>query len=150
MVAMAGDHFESIEQMRAFARKPGTGPGTREELEYVRVVAIHGLKSREKEFSEKARQAADRRYYALAARNPSHFVNPEARDTGRSTAEKAAAHHIEVINGVLTEVPNNAIGFYRRNHIRAIIEAWQAGKARQSIDEAMAVEAFSNHYLTDS
>ncbi len=150
MVAMAADHFQSIEQMRDFAGKPGPGPGTREEIEYIRVVKVHELKSREREFSEKARQAADRRYYTLAARNPSHFVNPESGDTNKSTAEKALAHHTEIINGVLREVPNNAVGFYRENHIRAIVEAWNAGKAAQSIDEAMAVEAFSNHYLTDS
>jgi|GEM_PF-6460872 len=35
MVAMAGDYFGSIAQMRTLAANPGTGAGTREELEYV-------------------------------------------------------------------------------------------------------------------
>ena len=59
MVAMAGDHFESIDEMRAFAAKTGTGAGTREEVEYVRVVKILGISAAKDGYSEAAREAAD-------------------------------------------------------------------------------------------
>lgn len=155
MVAMAGDFFESIDQMRAFAGKL-KGPESREVLEYVRVVEVNGQKGRESEFSKEAVHDAKQRYYALAAHNPSHFVNPEKGDVDLTTAQKAAKHGQHTVMDTthwswkLIDTPNNAVGFYRMNHQRAIQEAWKAGKDAQSIDGPMAVEAFSNHYLTDS
>ena len=43
MIAMAGDFFESLGQMRDLAKIDGTGAGTREEVEYVRAVKVRGL-----------------------------------------------------------------------------------------------------------
>ena len=153
MVAMAGDYFANIGQMRTLAANPGKGAGTREELEYVRVVKIHGNEDAEDNYSESARKAADKRYYGLAADNRSHFLNPNEGDTGRSTKDKI---HDQVDDksdfvALVTHAkkPSGAPGYYRHGHIRALAEAGQLAKTDAGIDTAMAVEAFSAHYLTD-
>src|SRR5206468_10287604 len=108
---------------------------------------------------EAAAHAAEKRYYKLASNNASHFANPEAGDTAKSTLDKAKATHQEVevsvdaaghIASRLKTVPSNAAGYYRMNHLVAIGEAVAAGKAKNSIDSALAANAFGDHYLTDS
>lgn len=146
MVAMAGDFFGNLQQMRDFANaKSVKGAGTREELEYVRIVKVHGREDREKEFSEGARKAVDARYYGLAANNRSHFLNPKTGDTEKAIGDKAE----DSVGQGEAARPSGAPGYYRRYHRQAIREAVQAGQAKQSIDAALAVEAFGGHYLTD-
>jgi hypothetical protein len=77
--------------MTDLAKVPGTGAGTREEVEYVLTVEIHGEKDREETFCEGARKAAKGRYYRMAASNPSHFLNPRDGDTSRTPQEQIAA-----------------------------------------------------------
>ena len=163
-VAMGGDYFGGITELRAIAAVPGKGAGTREEIEYVRRVDLPNISDAErtqrtKEFSEAAVQAAEKRYYKLASNNASHFANPEKGDTAKSTLEKGKATHQETevvfdsINHFTTKLktlPNNAAGYYRMNHLQAIGEAVAAGKAKTGIDGAMAANAFSDHFLTDS
>ncbi|HWU86471.1 MAG TPA: DUF4157 domain-containing protein [Kofleriaceae bacterium] len=166
LVALGGDFFGSIDEVRRLAAVPGKGAGTREEIDYVRRVKLPHISAdeqaaRTKEFSAAAVQAADKRYYKLAANNASHFANPETGDASKSTLEKANATHQEpdgvafnselgTFTAKLKTVPNNAAGYYRKNHLIAIGEAVAAGKANKSIDSAMAANAFSDHYLTDS
>jgi hypothetical protein len=157
MVALAGDFFGSIEQLRAIAAVNGKGAGTREEIEYLRRAKLPQLSDdeqtkRTKEFSEAAVRAADKRYYKLAASNASHFANPEKGDETKPTAEKlkGAGEAVKVGDQMLMATPNNAAGHYRLNHLKAIGEAVSVGKAKGSIDTAMAANAFSDHYLTDS
>jgi hypothetical protein len=180
MVAMAGDYFESIDEMRAFAAKPGTGKGTRQELEFVRTEKVHkmGLK-----YPNDVVEAADARYYRLASKNASHFPNAKAGDADKPMADRVAAApnpmlDISVLGSLrLTPTPRNAIEGYRYYHVRAIVEAVAAGKQAASaaaaaalpaelikalkaaggtppkaasVDAALATEAFGAHYLTDS
>lgn len=158
MVAMAGDHFETIDQMRQMAAKPGRGAGTREELEYVRTVKINGNKAAAGGFSPEATKASEERYLQLASQNVSHFLAPGAGDQDRPLADRAG----EVITTArlsklfpftrveLVRAPQNAVAAYHMNHARALVEAASAGKAGTPIDVALATEAFGNHYLTDS
>lgn len=149
MVAMAGDFFASLSQMQSLAKNVGTGAGTREEIEYVRVVKVHGHESKESKFSEAARKAADKRYYQLAANNRSHFLNPETGDEKKSVSDKAD-DTITVWEGwKRVKKPSGATGYYRQYHIQALEQAAKAGRAGASIDAAMAAEAFGGHYLTD-
>lgn len=158
MVAMAGDHFESIEQMRSFAKNLGSGAGSREEIEYIRVVKVHGQKDKKDGFSKSAVEAADQRYYKLAGDNRSHFLNPEKGDETRSTVDKAddtvKKIRIEwngsIPNMVPYDAPAGAGAGYRYNHTQALWEAYFAGRLGESIDVAFAVEAFGAHYLTDA
>ena len=156
MVAMAGDHFESIDQIRDLAAKPGPGAGTREELDYVRTVKVEDVKRAADHFSSGAKDAADKRYYRLAANNPSHFQAPGKGDAARPVGERAK----DVLSISVTEyfpfrvkevrVPLNAVAAYHMNHAQALVEAASAGAAGQPIDEALATEAFSNHFHTDA
>ena len=157
MVALSGDHFESIDQMRELAKNPGPGAGTREEIEYVRVVEVNDETSRKGSFSEEARNAAEKRYYQLAANNPTHFQAPGRGDADRSVGDRAKDVEVESrlvsmfplqVEDVL--VPQNAVAAYHLNHTRAIAEAVSAGQSKTGIDQALATEAFSNHFLTDS
>lgn len=143
MVAMAGDHFQDIKQMRDFAKVNGKGPGTRGEIEYV-LWDIHGKpKPKPNKWTDKAEEEADKRYYALAANNPAHFLNPKEGDEQRSTVEKSN-------DLTKTKAPLNAVAGYSHNHIEAIKEAFDAGKAGKGIEAALAVEAFGAHFLTDA
>lgn len=153
MVAMAGDYFASIDQMRALAAQSGTGAGTREEIEYVRQCKVH--KGPEGSFSESAKAAVDKRYYKLAANNAVHFPNARTGDADSSVADRAGTAPDPLQEGWLRRIlfpkaPHNAIEGYRYNHVRALVEAVQAGAAKQSVDSAMACEAFGAHFLTDS
>jgi hypothetical protein len=142
IVAMAGDHFESTEQMKDLAKNPGPGKGTREEVEYVLAVEIHGEKNRKTEFSESAVLAADARYYGLAAKNSSHFLNPREGDTDRSLEETVTAQE--------GGKPMGGGATYHEAHRNALIEAARAGNAGEPINDALLQEAFSNHFLTDA
>lgn len=153
MVAMAGDYFTNLDEMKKLANVVGTGAGTREELEYVKTVKIHGKEKLASKFSEGAKKAADERYYALAADNRSHFLNPNKGDTDRSTKDKMGDTISKKTgpwyNQAMKDVPSGALGYYRQYHARAIIEAIQAARGGAGIDQAMAAEAFGGHYLTD-
>jgi hypothetical protein len=147
MTGLAGDHFESIEQMRAFAAK-SSGKESREEIEYA---LEWKYKSPGRHWSPEAKAAQQARYYALAADNIAHFVNPETGDSARSTASKAGDVDTKAANRWWPKgQPKNAIAAYRLHHVQAINEALAAGKAGVPIDVAMAADAFGSHYLTDA
>ncbi|MEZ4360943.1 MAG: DUF4157 domain-containing protein [Kofleriaceae bacterium] len=156
MVALAGDYFENIEEMRRLATNAGHGAGTREELEYARVCKATEDESRAGEFSAAARAAVDRRYYRLAARNASHFSAPNVGDTERSVADRAAdapRHEGEPLLAARIRVPpapHSAIEGYRYNHARALGEACEAAHRLDTVESAMATEGFGAHFLTDS
>jgi hypothetical protein len=154
LLALSGDHFESIDELRRMALRPGPGADTREEIEYVRRVKVLGQSPAG--FTPEAMRAADQRYYRLAADNPTHFPAPDKGDPERLVDDRLRDEAIGVglqlfpLRIELFGVPRNAIAAYHRNHVRALVEAAQAGAAGASIDTAMAAEAFSNHFLTDS
>jgi hypothetical protein len=142
VVAMSGDWFESLQEITDLAKVAGRGKGTREEVEYVLAIEIHGEKARLAEFSEDAQLAAKARYYRLAAHNPSHFLNPREGDSGRDMHEAVAAHE--------GGKPMGAAANYHDNHRNALLEAARAGNAHEPINQALLLEAFSNHFLTDA
>jgi hypothetical protein len=153
MVAMGGDYFTNIDEMRRMAAKPGPGAGTREEIEYVRAVKVRGITGGS--YSKAAIDAVDARYYRLAANNRSHFHNATRADTSQTVAEQAGQapdpeQDTTVLGIRLPPSPKNAIEGYRYYHVRALAEAARAAAAGQSVDAALATEAFGAHYLTDS
>ncbi len=155
MVAMAGDFFASIDQMRKFAKRPGPGVGTREEIEYVRNVKVNDKSS--DGYSEAVIAAADARYYKLAGQNQGHFLDPNG---GESLKDRARAAPVSMsfygedgdfdFTDTVYEMPANGVAGYHRNHFDAIKEAYRAGKQGGTVDAALAVEAFGGHYLTDA
>ncbi|GAB4565643.1 MAG: hypothetical protein Tsb0020_16660 [Haliangiales bacterium] len=129
LTAMAGDFFGSVGEIERIAANPDVGAGTREEIEYVRVVKVHGDESQEERYSAAARDAVMARYYHLAGNNNAHFTEP------RGQPERTSL--------------NNA-GNYRANHGNAIREAARAAAAGESIDRALLFEGFASHFLTDA
>ncbi|MFN8303902.1 MAG: DUF4157 domain-containing protein [Saprospiraceae bacterium] len=145
VVAMAGDYFENIQQMREFAANPvRTGEKSREELDYVREVKVHRRQDRASAYSEEAIRSVDQRYYRLAMNNRSHFPFAQTADYSRTLPARLN----DWINN-MHSLPN-AHAAYRRWHIQALWEAYNAGFSGQSENAALASEAFSAHYLTDS
>jgi|GEM_PF-5733797 len=168
MVALAGDHFSSIEQMRELAKNENGGAGSRLEIEWARKWMLRAnvtwVDSDPK--YQKARAAQESRYYKLAAGNApnykgnnSHFLNPRDGDSERSTADKAVdvetrpddrtdgskgSEWTPALGGV------GSIASYRLNHVKAIIAAAEAGAHKKPIDAALAADGFACHYLTDS
>ncbi len=166
VVALAGDHFESIEQMRRFARKK-SGKESRAEIEWARIWKLSNPAGVDISawHDVEAREAQEQRYYQLAGRNQSHFLAPRAKDRGASPAEmsgvgndRAELAAARYLNGL----PRNAPEGYRINHIRAIFEAVEAARAKATANAAkgagdaptlgvaLATEAFGCHFLTDS
>ncbi len=163
MTAMGGDFFGGIAEMRALANaKAIKGVGTREELEYVRVCKIRATskedeKAKAKAFSPEVIVAVDKRYYALALNNRSHFLNPATGDEGQSMGDKAqnsvdtrGKKDWDVAFPLAQKNLPNAAAAYHRYHVQALYEAYYAGSQGKGVDPAMAAEAFGSHYLTDS
>jgi hypothetical protein len=114
-VAMAGDYFGSLDQMRKLA----TSPDGREQLAYARAKVTN---SPLPQVSGEAKKAVDDRYYALVATNRSHF------SAGGSAQDS-----------------------YEKGHLQALISAWISGHEGDAsyFTDALAEEAFSDHFLTD-
>jgi hypothetical protein len=156
MIAMAGDYFENLAQMQQLAANSGTGAGSREEIEYVRVVHVRGEAGRKGDYSESAQKAADQRYYQLALDNRSHFLNPEGQPgTTEDRAGGAHQEHRLQWRGLLPSfvqqlvIPRAGAG-YRHYHMEALFLAYVAGFEGRGMEEALAPEAFGAHFLTDS
>lgn len=165
VVALAGDHFESIDQMRRFAMKE-RGRESRAEIEYARLWQLDHP-NLGTWYDSEAREAQERRYYQLAGRNQSHFVAPSEKDRGASKAEMSGVGNdpAEIATARFrSSIPKNAPEGYRINHIRALFEAFEAARATTTgtaqanpgggavptLASAMATEAFACHFLTDS
>ncbi len=86
IIALAGDHFESIDQMRMFARVTA-GANSRGEIEYARYWKL-GIQTAKGKFDDAAKASQEKRYYTLALDNRRHFSNPEVGDAAKSTAEQ--------------------------------------------------------------
>jgi hypothetical protein len=142
IVAMAGDYFRTPGEMLTLAANPGTGAGTQEELEYVRRVHVWG-EARGDNYTAAARAAADRRAHALDATNIIHFLNPYEGDPARSQADKDSDVDLQL-------QPRNAGSAYRAFHRLALRMAYDASVSGGAVDQALACEAFSNHFLTDA
>jgi hypothetical protein len=146
VVALAGDHFANIEQMRQFAANTKGGPGSRAEIEYALEWKLH---KRGRKWDEKAKGAQEARYYTLAGRNWSHFLNPSTVDIEKDPAQRAGDPK-KYINAKYTTAPEGGSQAYRMNHVWAIKEAVESAQEKGSLDKALAVEAFAAHFLTDA
>jgi hypothetical protein len=152
MIAMAGDYFQDLAQMREIA----ANEGSREQIEYVRVVRVHGETGRKNEFSETARKEADLRYSRLALSNESHFVNPEGQPG--TTEDRAEGAHPELRlewRGLLPGFASRLVApragaAYRHYHLEALFLAYVAGFTGSGMQDALAPEAFGAHFLTDA
>jgi len=128
MCAMA-DYFESLEQMRKVAKKKkglNLGKGTRGELNYIRRVKLKG--ERFGPWNQKAEDAVKERHLKLATKNIAHFLEP-----------------VDDAGGMF-----GAQGAWKTYHLRAIKEAVYAGWRGESLNKALALEAFGGHFLTDA
>ena len=146
VVALAGDHFANIEQMRQFAANTKGGPGSRAEIEYA---LQWKLNKPGRKWDEKAKEAQEARYYTLAGQNWSHFLNPSTADIEKDPAQRAGDAK-KYVNEKYTTAPEGASQAYRMNHVWAIKEAVESAQQKGSLDKALAVEAFGAHYLTDA
>ncbi len=150
MTAMSGDYFENVEHMRQLARnKQHKGVGTREELEYVRVVKVLGNKILENNYSQEVINVVEERHHKLAGKNSSHFTN--SNGTSLPSGDMMA---------VATSGNRKA---YMTRHRQAIDEAIRAGMWESeamswiprpasaiTLQDAMATEAASSHFFTDA
>jgi len=118
LVALAGDYFESIAQIREFAQ-PGNPEG-QAQIRWARFDKLHA--GDPGAISQAVKDAVKDRYYRLAANNMSHF---SAGGTARNE--------------------------YEHVHQEALGLAFTSGATGNAANwsDAMATEAFSNHYLTD-
>lgn len=132
IVAMAGDYFEDVQQLRDIAFKEGPGAGTRQEIEYILQVKIRGGSAQG--FPKDVVDAVEKRYFSLATNNARHFQRPRMRDA------KMPAHRR----------PDSAGRAYRSYHRRALAFAIKAGQHGDSLNHALSYEAFGGHFLTDS
>ena len=116
MVALAGDYFESMDQVRKLLESDAG----KQQIRYARFWALHT--GSDAGIDKNTKKAVEDRYYELAARNVSHFSQG-----GTASASYTAAHN------------------------QALWLAFQGSAlCNLTMDrDAMATEAFSNHYLSD-
>lgn len=121
MIAMAGDYFESIDEIRQLAKQ---GPAGTRQIDLVRW-KLNPSSPRPKVGADVEKKVEDR-YNALAARNETHFSTGSA--PGKSNREQ-----------------------YIAAHTAAITTAYKEGSPSPTPRAGWeAMEAFSNHFLTDA
>ncbi len=121
MIALSGDYFESVAELRGRANDIYG----RDEVLFALWKVNPSRRSRPV-VSQSTEDAVMDRYYRLAARNETHFSTGSA--AGRSNRER-----------------------YIQAHIEAIGAAYSQGRSRiQSGGPWQAREAFANHFLTDA
>lgn len=123
MIAMAGDYFQSLEEIASLAES-----GVRSDKEQIDYVLWKVNSTRpQPQVSQTAIDAVNERYNRLAARNESHFSTGSS--PGNSNRERYIAGHLQAIQDAYAEGSNPLI-----------IRRW-TWEAR---------EAFSQHFLTDA
>jgi hypothetical protein len=154
-----GDFFESIDQMRLFARAGTRGVGTREEIEYVRAVELGGTPRAAWIGGDAGRklvaETVDARGLKMAGTNRRHFPSASGEAYTMGMADRAGAAPDpanDAVTGDLHVVPelDNAVVGYRYYHLRALAEAAMSGASGKPVDAALATEGFGAHFLTDS
>jgi hypothetical protein len=167
IVALAGDYFGDWATLRRLANTPGITEGTRGEVWYAILVRIRAnsegadpaaveAQGMGKFFDEKAKAAVLARYNTLAAHNIAHFPNPQRGDAARPQMAKDAGPG-----------PIGAGASYRQNHATALLIAaaigqskagarrphahhFGAGEGSDQLNDALLIEAFADHFLTDA
>lgn len=139
IVAMVGDYFEDLDQMKDLAKTP-LG---QQQLEYVRDVRVHGNVAEIWRYHFQAVQEADARYTALLPRNFIHFANPRESDLHAAPRDKDR-------DTLSLHKPRSGVQGYRSYHEGAIADAWLAATGNGSMNDAYANEAAGGHFLTDA
>lgn len=118
MVALAGDYFESLDEMRRLASRPQG----QDKIRWARWKALYEKSKPEPNIAPALKKEVMDHYYTLAARNFSHF-----------------------------SAGGTALDSYRDYHWQALVKAYDSGynNDRLSWGEAMTIESFGAHYLTD-
>ncbi|MCL6589829.1 MAG: hypothetical protein K6U80_07745 [Firmicutes bacterium] len=124
MVALAGDYFESLEQMKELAK---TVLGQKK-LDYARSKGGMVPEPPDDVLSSDEKRKMDELYYDLNSRNYQHFSEPTVKDNNLKAYLKA---HQKIVEGL-----------------------FKAGQLQQDKDaalkEAMLIEGFHAHFLTDA
>ena len=151
-VAM-GDWFEDVGELKQLLRA-NPNRDTVGQVYYTVLVKIRPTSQAERDkaerdymgvlFTKEDKAEVEKRYADLKTRNIKHFPNPLAGDTALSTAEKARRRR--------GGKPFGAIAQYRADHLDAIGIATSAGQLgdERLLGEALAVDGFACHYLTDA
>ena len=165
-----GDWFENIGDVKKIMRgeplegeenvglvkpdKSGNRPDTIGQLYYAVLVKIRPKNEGDRKkaedkhmgllFTKVDKDAVEERYSRLKTRNIKHFPNPLVGDTELSTAQKATRRR--------DGKPFVAIAEYHADHLDAVNLAISAGQLgdNQLLGEAVAMDGFACHYLTDA
>ena len=158
-----GDYFDSYEDFRQLAAKPGKGPGTRGELLYVlRNKIWNADRSPEdklkieaaqmgKQYDKYAKHRRDMEEVRLRALNIEHFPVPHEGDLKKSRLELDLRRDKK-------GKPVGGGAKYRVLHEEALEKAWLAGAGGSHLgsgrptllDEALLRDAFACHFLSDA
>jgi hypothetical protein len=167
VVSLAGDYFGDWPTLRNLAKHEGITEGTRGEVWYAVLVKVRtnaeGTDEKKAEadglgkfFDRKAKDAVNARFMSLAVNNIAHFPNPKKGDAARPQAVKDAG--AQAIGGGAS---------YRSNHANALLVAaaigadrpkpptphahqFGAGQGTDHLNDALMLEAFADHFLTDA
>ncbi|MBU3967815.1 MAG: DUF4157 domain-containing protein [Euryarchaeota archaeon] len=118
MVALAGDYFGSLDEMKRLA---STASGQRK-LDYAR--SKGGAVNEPIGITEEEKKEIDDLYFRLNLSNFHHFSRTTTHD--------------------------NNLNYYLKGHEKALNEAFMAKMRGKSIDEAVLIESFHTHFLTDA
>jgi hypothetical protein len=163
-VVALGDYFGDWQTLHSLAKRPGIKQGTRGEVWFAVLAKIRADATGQDEdrveadglgkvFDQTAVAAVKARFMALAVNNIAHFPNPKRGDAGRSQADKSADFKAM-----------GAGASYRENHVTALTVAAAIGQTRRkklvphpgnnqgrdALNDALMLEAFGGHFLTDS
>ena len=152
-----GDWFEDVDEIRAMLRPGAQGEDRIGQLYYALFARIRPRTQQEADaalklgggkdgglWTEQDAKAVDARYQRLKTRNIKHFSNPLVGDLDLSLAEKATRTR--------GGKPFGGIAQYHHDHLEAIKIAITAAHKpdERYLGEALAVDAFACHFLTDA
>jgi hypothetical protein len=150
-----GDWFEDIAEIKEMLR-PHRDADTIGQVRYALLVMIRppddpeARRKVEKKymgvlFDERDKQAVLDRYALLKSRNIKHFPNPLKGDLNLTTAGKTTRRGKD-------GRPLGAIAQYHSDHLEAIELARKGGSVKDErfLGEALAMDGFACHYLTDA
>jgi hypothetical protein len=124
MVALAGDYFEDLAQMKRLAKSV---LGQRK-LDYARSKGGKVPEPSNQELSPDEKKKMDKLYYELNGKNYMHFSEPTVHD--------------------------NNLRFYLKKHQEIVQDLFQAGQQKLDknavLKDAMMKEGFNAHFLTDA
>jgi hypothetical protein len=126
MIAMAGDYFESLDELESVASQGSLG---KQQIDLVRW-KVNGSVGPKPAVDPSVETAVQARYDDLASRNQTHFSTGSS--PGRSNQERYISLHAQAISAA-----------YQAG-------AWVSGGAAFPLHVPDALEGFAEHFLTDA